>query len=107
MSLFLYLYIYPYTLIFSMSIYRSCNLYIYILVSMMQKNLDIFGFTQKAVPSLANPKDDVVSLIHVLEVDAVSARDAAQQRLLEAFASHGGRGVVLPPKKGRNVQFHQ
>ena len=35
------------------------------------------------------PKDDVVSLIHVLEVDAVSARDAAQQRLLEAFARNG------------------
>ena len=36
-------------------------------------------------------KDDVVSLIHVLEVDAVSARDAAQQRLLEAFARNGER----------------
>lgn len=40
-------------------------------------------------PVVLIPEDDVVSLIHVLEVDAVSARDAAQQRLLETFARNG------------------
>ena len=52
------------------------------------------------------PKDDVVSLIHVLEVDAVSARDAAQQRLLEAWepaTEFGGLALAAPKGKKHAV----
>lgn len=77
---------YPYIYyLFCLSIYTYISIYLHLCFHDAKR---IWNATK---PVVLIPEDDVVSLIHVLEVDAVSARDAAQQRLLEAFACNGER----------------
>ena len=83
---FFYPYMYPYTYdLICLSIYTYISIYLHLCFHDAKR---IWNATK---PVVLIPEDDVVSLIHVLEVDAVSARDAAQQRLLEAFACNGER----------------